>query len=108
MYLIDIDGKVVDTWKMPYPPGNYGYLTERGTLFYNGKIIENSNRFISRQPWKGGVVLAVDWNGRVLWELRHPDHHHDGIRLRNGIVLLLCLAQLPREVARARATGGAA
>ncbi|HWP23304.1 MAG TPA: aryl-sulfate sulfotransferase [Candidatus Binatia bacterium] len=98
VYLIDLDGEVVHTWQMPYPPGNSGYLTERGTLFYNGKIVENSARFVSRQPWKGGAALEADWNGRVLWEVRHPDHHHDGIRLRNGNVLLLCLAELPAEL----------
>jgi len=98
VYLIDIEGNVAHTWQMPYPPGNYGYLTERGTLFFNGKIIENSARFISGQPWKGGAALEADWNGRVLWEVRHPDHHHDGIRLRNGSVLLLCLAQLPADL----------
>jgi hypothetical protein len=98
VYLIGLDGNVVHSWQMPYAPGNSGYLTERGTLFYNGKTTENSERFISRQPWKGGAALEVDWHGRVLWEVRHPDHHHDGIRLRNGNVLLLCLAQLPQEL----------
>jgi hypothetical protein len=98
VYLIDLDGNVVHTWQMPYPPGNYGYLTERGTLFYNGKVSEQSERFISRQPWKGGAVLEADWNGHVLWELRHPDHHHDGIRLRNGNVMLICLARLPQHL----------
>jgi len=38
VYLIDLMGKIVHTWKMPYPPGLYGYLTDKGTLFYNGKI----------------------------------------------------------------------
>jgi hypothetical protein len=52
VYVIDMDGKVVHTWQMSYAPGNYGYLTERGTLFYNGKVVEDSNRFISRQPWR--------------------------------------------------------
>jgi len=98
VYLIDLAGEVVHTWQMPYPPGNYGYLTKTGNLFYNGKTAENSGRFISRQPWKGGVALESDWNGRVLWEVHHPDHHHDGIRLRNGNVLLLCLAQLPQAL----------
>jgi hypothetical protein len=98
VYLIDIDGNVVHTWEMPYPPGNYGYLTERGTLFYNGKVSEQSDRFICRQPWRGGAVLETDWNGRVLWELRQPDHHHDGIRLGNGNVMLICLAQLPQHL----------
>jgi hypothetical protein len=98
VYLIDLEGKVVHSWEMPYPPGNYGYLTERGTLFYNGKSGGDSERYIGGQPWKGGVALECDWNGRILWEVRHPDHHHDGIRLRNGNVLLLCLAPLPREL----------
>jgi len=98
VYLIDIDGNVVHSWQMPYPPGNSGYLTDRGTFFYNGKTVEQSDRFISRQPWKGGVVLEADWNGRVLWEVRQPDHHHDGIRLRNSNVLLICLAQLPQHL----------
>src|ERR1051325_11269437 len=98
VYLIDLDGAVVHTWQMPYPPGNYGYLTDRGTLFYNGKTVEESDRFISRQPWKGGAAFEADWDGRVLWEVRHPDHHHDGIRLRNGNVLLLCLSELPRDL----------
>ena len=105
VYLIDLDGNVVHTWQMPYAPGNSGYLTERGTLFYNGKVNEDSKRFISRQPWKGGAALEVDWNGRVLWELRQPDHHHDGIRLRNGNVLLICLALLPEHLV-ARVEGG--
>lgn len=105
VFLIDLDGKVTHKWQMPYAPGNYGYLTDRGTLFYNGKTIDDSDRFISRQPWKGGAVLEADWNGRVLWEVRHPDHHHDGVRLRNGNVLLLCLARLPQNLV-AKVRGG--
>jgi len=97
VYLIDLEGTVVHTWQMPYP-AQYGYLTERGTLFYNGKTSDSSHRFISDKPYKVGAVLEADWNGRVIWEVRHPDHHHDGIRLRNGNVLLLCLARLPHEL----------
>src|SRR5262245_47349809 len=85
VYLIDHKGKVVNTWNMPYPPVLSGYLTERATLFYNGRTSEES--FLSRFPFKGGVVLEADWNGKVLWEVRHPDHHHHGILLRNGNVL---------------------
>jgi len=51
--------------------------------------------------------MEVNWSGRVLWEVRHPDHHHDGIRLRNGNVLLLCLTKLPRELA-SKVKGGMA
>ena len=103
VYLIDLHGTVVHTWNMPYPPGLSGYLTERGTLFYNGRTSEES--FLSRFPFKGGVVLEADWNGKVLWEVRHPDHHHHGILLRNGNVLFNCLGQVPDDIAR-RVKGG--
>jgi uncharacterized protein (UPF0248 family) len=58
-----------------------------------------------RFPFKGGVVLEADWNGNVLWEVRHPDHHHHGILLRNENVLLHCMGQVPEEIAR-RVKGG--
>jgi Arylsulfotransferase (ASST) len=104
VYLIDLQGEVVHTWQMPYAPGLSGYLTERGTLLYNGRTSEDG--FLSRFPFKGGVVLEADWNGKVLWEVRHPDHHHLGILLRNGNVLLNCLGRVPPDIAR-QVKGGA-
>lgn len=98
VYLLDIVGNVAHSWQMPYPPGLYGYLTPDGMLLYNGKVKEESDRFISGQPWKGGAVLEADWNGAIRWEIRHPDHHHDAIKLRNGNVLLLCLAAPPPDL----------
>src|SRR6266568_7285383 len=98
VYLIDIQGNVSHTWKMPYPPGVYGYLTDKGTLFYNGKIPNDT--FIGKAPFKGGVTLEADWTGKVLWEVRHPNHHHDGRLLRNGNVILLCATELPDDVAK--------
>src|SRR5436309_2650664 len=68
VYLIDIQGNVTHSWKLPYPPGLYGYLTDKGTLFYNGKIPNDT--FIGRSPFKGGAVLEADWNGKVLWEVK--------------------------------------
>src|SRR5215813_13114431 len=57
VYLIDLKGEVVHTWNLPYPPGLSGYLTERGTLFYNGRTPEKT--FLSRFPFKGGAVLEA-------------------------------------------------
>jgi hypothetical protein len=102
VYLMDLRGKIVHTWRMPYPPG-YGYITETGTLFYNGKIPGES--FIAKAPFGGGVVLEADWNGRILWEVRNANHHHDGRLLKNGNVLLMCAAELPMEIA-AKVKGG--
>ena len=98
VYLINLQGELVHTWQLPYAPGLSGYLTKRGTLLYNGRSPEDN--FLDRFPFKGGVVLESDWNGKVLWELRHPDHHHVGILLRSGNVLLNCLGTVPAEIAR--------
>ncbi|RPH37798.1 aryl sulfotransferase [bacterium] len=98
VYLIDLQGKVVHTWKMPYRPGLYGYLTERGTLFYNGRIPNDT--FLGKTPFKGGVVLEADWNGKVLWEVHEDGHHHDGRLLKNGNVILLCSRELPDSIAK--------
>ena len=103
IYLIDLDGTVVHTWTLPYG-GNYGYLTDRGTLFYNGTI---PNPHFPGRTGQLGVALEADWNGKILWEVRNPDHTHDGLRLGNGNVLLVCDAVLPREVA-AQVRGGMA
>jgi hypothetical protein len=103
VYLIDMQGNVVHTWAMPYPPGQSGYLTDRGTLFYNGQIPNESH--VGRAPYKGGAALEMTWNGRVLWEVRHPDHNHDGIRLANGNVMLICQKPLPEGIA-AKVQGG--
>ena len=46
VHLIDLHGAVAHTWKTPYRPGLYGYLTDRGTLFYNGQIPERN------VPWQ--------------------------------------------------------
>jgi len=81
----------------------YAYLTETGTLFYNGKIPNDT--FLGKTPFKGGAALEADWNGRILWEVREPNHHHDGLLLKNGNVLLLCAAELPMETA-SRVKGG--
>src|SRR5262249_12886282 len=86
-------------WGPPFRPGLYGYLLDNGHLFYGGKVMDDVGRFEAWPRFKGGAVLEVDWHGRILWELRHPDHHHDARRLRNGNVLLLCLAALPAHIA---------
>jgi hypothetical protein len=105
VYLIDMDGEVAHSWNMPHRPGLYGYLLDNGHLFYGGKVIEDLDRFEAWPRFKAGAALEVDWHGRVVWEVRHPDHHHDARKLKNGNVLLLCLRPLPAEIAR-RMQGG--
>jgi hypothetical protein len=105
VYLIDMAGEVVHRWNLPYRPGLYGHLLDNGNLFYGGKVMEDLDRFEAWPRFKAGAALEVDWQGRIVWELRHPDHHHDARKLRNGNVLLLCLRPLSEAIAR-RVQGG--
>jgi len=107
VYLIDMDGAVVHTWRMPYRPGAYGYLLDNGHLFYSGKVMEDLDRFEAWPRFKAGVALEADWHGKIAWEVKHPDHHHDARKLRNGNVILLCLRAMPTAL-RARVKGGLA
>lgn len=103
VHLVDLHGAVVHTWDLPYQPGLYGYLTDRGTLFYNGQIPNETH--LGKTPFMGGSAMEVDWDGKVRWEVRRPDHHHDGRLLKNGNIVLLCGAELPNDIAR-RVRGG--
>src|SRR5579872_6489934 len=105
VHLVDLHGTIAHTWTLPYRPGLYGYLTDRGTLLYNGQVPNET--FLGKQPYMGGSIMEVDWNGGVLWELKRPDHHHDGRLLKNGNLVLLCGAELSDDIAR-RVRGGRA
>ncbi|MBD2249966.1 aryl-sulfate sulfotransferase [Nostoc parmelioides] len=98
VYLLNLEGEVVHQWNLPYPPGLYGYLLPNGNLFYNGKTPEIPPRFPLWGAFKGGVVLEVDPQGNIIWEYKHPDHHHDGRRLRNGNTILLALEKIPQSL----------
>src|SRR5438445_3731891 len=84
VYLLAMDASVAHTSHMPHRPGLYAYLLDNGHLFYGGKIMEGLERFEAWPRFKAGAALGVDWNGRVLWEVRHKDHHHDARKLKNG------------------------
>ena len=107
VYLIDMRGDLAHTWRLPHRPGLYGYLLDDGHLFYSGKVMKDLERFEAWARFKAGAALETDWHGNILWEVNHPDHHHDARKLRNGNVILLCLRPLPGEL-HARVKGGLA
>src|ERR1051326_5247073 len=57
--------------------------------------------------WGLRTLSSLNPAYNILFEVRNPDHHHDGIRLRNGNVLLACFAVLPADLA-AQVQGGVA
>ena len=106
VYLLDMAGNEVHSWKAPLPPGDYGYLLPNGNLFYGGKVKDETwDRFPAWKNFKGGVILEVDWNGNVLWEHHDQNHHHDARRTPSGGAIYLTVEPVPAEVA-AKVKGG--
>ena len=107
VYLVNLDGEEAHHWSMPYPPGLYGYLLPNGNLFYGGNVKdETQDYFESWKRFKGGVMLEVDWNGKVIWEHHDKDHHHDARRTSSSGALYLTVEKMPDELA-AKVKGGA-
>ena len=73
VYLIDLLGKVIQTWNMPYPPGVSGQLTERRTLFYNGRTSEE-NYLNPCDRTTGAVFRGTESLLTHRW--REPDSNH--------------------------------
>jgi hypothetical protein len=99
-YLIDREGREVHRWDLPYPPGMYGYLLPNGNLFYMGKVRDETwDRFPMWRWIKGGVLLEVDWTGRIVWEHVDPNHHHDARRTAAGGAIYLTIERVPADIA---------
>lgn len=102
--LIDEAGSEVHRWELPWAPGLGQTITARGTLFACGKIIDD-HPFLGGLPFQGGAVAEFDWDGKMLWEVRHSGHHHDATELANGNILLLGITQVP-DLLAAQVRGG--
>lgn len=99
VYLLDMEGNLVHTWRAPLPPGLYGYLLPNGNLFYLGKTPVEPGAFFPTWPiFKGGALMEMDWEGKVVWEHYDPAHHHDGRRTEAGGAVYLANELVPPEV----------
>ena len=96
VWLIDMEGRLVNYWEIGYKPGCYGELLPNGNLLYAGKVEGGP---LADLEGAGGVLLEVDWNGKIVWEHRDPYLHHAFYRMNNGNTLVLRWAKVPNEIA---------
>jgi hypothetical protein len=102
--LIDMEGNVVHEWRTPLRAG-YASLLPNGNLLVLCRTPESKWPFPVWQLVRAGAIMELDWDGNVIWEVRNPDHHHDARLMRNGNVLMLCIEEVPADVA-ANVQGG--
>jgi hypothetical protein len=99
-YLIDMQGAIVHRWQLPYRPGDYGYLLDNGHLLVSGQTGKGPTL-----GGRGGIVMEMDWQGRVLWEYAEDTLHHDFCRMPNGNTMVLGWEPIPAEMVN-RVKGG--
>jgi hypothetical protein len=91
-YLLDMQGKVVQTWASDCTPALFPMLLENGHLLRPGTIGPDS-RIFGPQPGVGGRIQEFTWEGKLVWDYRFYNArqlpHHDMTRLPNGNVLLV-------------------
>jgi hypothetical protein len=91
-YLLDMQGKVVQTWTSDCTPALCPLLLENGNLLRPGSI-GNDSRVFGPGPGVGGRIQEFTWDGKLVWDFRFYNArqlpHHDMTRLPNGNVLLI-------------------
>ena len=50
VYLLNLEGQIVHQWKLPYPPGPYGYLLPNGNLFFDTLLPKGEEILKTLQP----------------------------------------------------------
>lgn len=86
-FLLGLRGEILHQWTgFPFVPGNYAYLLENGNLLWSGRTSEGN---LPTTGGKGGLLREYDWDGKLLWEYRDDNQHHDFRRLENGHTLYI-------------------
>ncbi len=108
MYLIDLRGKIVHEWSVPFSP-LYGRLLPNGHVV----IIGRNDKDAPDRPGIGkyeiggvaGWLVELDWDGKLV--NKHVDlaMHHDFDRLPNGNTIYLAWEPVSKDL-RSKIRGG--
>ena len=101
-WLIDMLGRRVNHWEIPYQPVCDAKLLPNGKLLYAGRIPESP---LIDLEGSGGVLLEASWDSNVVWEYKDSYLHHAFYRLENGNTLVLKWVLVPEQIA-AKVQGG--
>jgi len=111
LYLIDMSGKVVHQWDVPFSPVLHGRLLPNGNVI----IIGQNNEQKPGRPgvgkyWMGGAagwLVELTWEGKRVFEHVDLNMHHDFVKLSNGNTIYLAWEPVPAAL-RKKVRGGLA
>jgi len=99
-YLIDMEGRVVHTWKDDSPPAHAIYLLDDGNLL---KTYSPRSAYGFGRGGAGGGLKLLDWDGGLVWDFNYASQnfraHHDAQPLPNGNYLLIAWERKTRAEA---------
>jgi hypothetical protein len=88
-YLVDMEGRVVNTWKSDVTQALSAYLLENGNLLRTGAV-KNPPFF---GGGAGGRIQEFTWDGQLVWDYTFVSDtqlpNHDICKLPNGNVLMI-------------------
>ncbi|MHC4181926.1 MAG: aryl-sulfate sulfotransferase [Planctomycetota bacterium] len=89
VWLIDIEGYIVNRWRMPYLPGAHQVLLPNGNLLFAGKYKVHTELGLLpvEMAGVGGMLYEVNWDSDLVWKTSVPYQNHDIRPLENGHVL---------------------
>ena len=99
-YLIDNEGRVINTWKSDYRPAHSAYLLENGHLLRTGAMGPRENSTF-RAGGSGGHVQEFTWEGELVWDYEYSSDkyllHHDIEHMPNGNILMIAWETKSRD-----------
>jgi len=101
-WLIDMEGRPVHCWELPFNQTIYGVLLTNGNLLSAGSSATGRKAVVGGG---GGVLVEMDWDGNIVWKYEDEYQHHDFCRLDNSNTMVLRHVQLPDDIA-AKVKGG--
>ncbi len=81
VYLIDMIGRLVHSWKMPYLCWS-ARLLPNGNLLFDGKTEAGPFDL----PCETGVVIEASWEGEILWKYEMDTLHHSAREIPNSLI----------------------
>lgn len=88
-YLIDMDGKVVESWDCDYAIGYVAHMLKYGIILRTA----NDPNAQLQGGGRHGIIQKINWDGDVIWEYKYSSSkylaHHDVEGMPNGNVLII-------------------
>ncbi len=110
-FLMDMEGRFVNWWRLPYISALHGILLPNGNYFYAGKIKTHQELgygWTAHWSGIGGIFMEFDWDGNLVWQAEAPCQGHDFTVMPNGHIMYIAFEPkgvLPDEIA-AKVKGG--